>query len=108
MQVIHDFIPKEWVVHKLMWLLPLFLFPCREQRGVQETGAVDHIHRHGDQSSGDSVYGPLLPQQVREYKHKNIHINIHHEASLHVHLCKLTLLAWLSFIQSPVVVHHSY
>lgn len=78
MQVIYDFIPKEWVVHELMWLLPLFLFPCREQRGVQETGAVDHVHRHGDQSSGDSVYGPLLPQQVREYKHKNIHINIHH------------------------------
>lgn len=56
----------------------LFLFPHREQRGVQETCTVDNIHRHGDQPSGDPVYGPLLPQQVREQNNKNIPINVHH------------------------------
>lgn len=39
--------------------------PRREQRGVQETGAVHHIHRRDDQPAGDRVHGPLLPQQVR-------------------------------------------
>lgn len=41
--------------------------PRREQRGVQETGAVHHIHRRDDQPSGDRVHGPLLPQQVRNH-----------------------------------------
>ncbi len=38
------------------------LFPHREQRGVQETVAVNHIHCHGDQPPGNPVHGPLLPQ----------------------------------------------
>lgn len=48
------------------------LFPYREQRGVQETGAVNHIHRHGDQPPGNPVHGPLLPQQVRGQTHRNM------------------------------------
>lgn len=41
------------------------VFFYREQSCVQKTGAVNLIHCHGDQPSGNTVHGSLLPQQVR-------------------------------------------
>lgn len=36
----------------------------REQGGVQEASAVNHMHRHGNQLSRNALYGSLLPEQV--------------------------------------------
>ena len=62
---IRGFISQERLVQTLIRCLSLFLFLHREQRRVQETGAVNHIHRHGDQPAGNAVCGSVLPQQVR-------------------------------------------
>lgn len=62
---IYDSISQELCCSNINMAPSSVLFPHREQRGVQETGAVNHIHRRDDQPPGNPVYGPLLPQQVR-------------------------------------------
>lgn len=41
-----------------------FFLHNRERRGLQEASAINHMHRHGDQLSGHTLHGSVLPEQV--------------------------------------------
>lgn len=93
-----------FVAQTLTWRPPSVLCPRRKQRGVQETGAVDHVHRHGDQPAGKPVHGPLLRQQVRPINTRsNIPTDTHCLCLYMLHRLCCSLWHHSGFIQSKLI-----